>query len=158
VGKALAVAVGGCQQGPSTLGAEGRQGRCAGGRREEANHMGARGEEAAEGPRDQGPAEAEYWNWPVGSKGGQDSAVGRKKGPVQGTWPGYHTRVGVQGGLPGFIWSGNYMRDFVVVVGWEGADCGAGPGMGGQCQLVLNPGGGLQVVERELGEDGARES
>jgi len=56
VGKALAVAVavGGCQQGPSTLGAEGRQGRCARGRREEGHHMGTRvgerGSRGSEGP------------------------------------------------------------------------------------------------------------
>jgi len=60
--------------------------------------------------------------------------------------------------LPSCIWSGNYMRDVAVVAGWEGADCGAGPGTGGQCQLVPNPGGGSQVMGRELREDGARES
>jgi len=64
------------------------------------------GKEAVEGPRDQGPAEAKYWNWLVGSNGGQDGVVGGKEGPAQGMWPGHHARVGVQGG------------DCLVAYGW----------------------------------------
>jgi len=73
---------------------------------------------------------------------------------------GQDTMLGLvgKGGLPGCIWSGNGARDCTVVAGWKGMDCGTGLGMGGQCQLVLNLGGGPQVVERELGEDGGRDS
>jgi len=43
-------------------------------------------------------------------------------------------------------------------MGWEGVDCGAGLGMGGQHWPVPNLGVGLQVMGRELGGDEARES
>jgi len=78
-----------------------------------------------------------------------------KRGQCRGS--GWDTMPGLvgKGGFLGCIWLSKYVRDCAVGVGWEGMDCGSGLGiMGGQCWPVPNPGGGPQIVERELGEDG----
>jgi len=153
VGKALAVAVGDCQLGLGPLAAEGGQGRCAGGKREEGCCIGARvGERGSRGSKGPGASRSQIL----------ELASGVQWGP---RWCGRWER-------------GASTRDVARMLHWGWCVRGVAElhtgrqlykglcschGMGGSGELWGwsgdgKPGGGLQVMGRELGEDGATES
>jgi len=99
-GNVVAMAVGGCQQGPSTLGAEvGRVGVLGVGWERTAIWGPGLGDWAGEGWKGQGwkkPVSRPGWQGPMGAKMVQEV---RKRGWLGGNWPGHHAKVGGQGGI-----------------------------------------------------------